>query len=298
MDTQKSHSSIKLKVQSLRRFQVIAAVLLLILQAWTILNAEDRYLSESEASAIGTSSLTLGVLGYQAIHFDSTRASLIKGPMNWEISVQKFLGGEYYPGKTNWLDTDFGSAFIPVFMGTVLLTADLSWPRNENEKGKELAQDLFLYGSGLMATAGITGISKGFFARPRPYLTIEPELAGQRSQNDYAKGHVSFFSSHTSTAFFSSAFVNKRLRSIMRHEMSQDEYKSWRWAPPLICFGWASYVGWSRISSYKHYISDVVVGAAVGWLMAELFYSFGNNSDDSSKSDSENRMLFNISFSF
>jgi membrane-associated phospholipid phosphatase len=298
MNTQKSHSSIKLKVLFLRRFQVIAAVLLLILQAWNILYADDCYLSESESSGIAIGSLTLGAIGYQAIQFDSTHASLLKGPMNWEISIQKFLGGEYYPGKSNWLDNDFGSAFIPAFMGTVLLTADLSWPRNKNEKGKELAQDLFLYGSGLMATAGITGISKGFFARPRPYLTIEPELALQRPQKDYARDHVSFFSSHTSTAFFSSAFVNKRLRSIMRREMSQDEYRSWRWAPPLICFGWASYVGWSRISSYKHYVSDVVVGAAMGWLMAELFYSFGNDSDDSSKSDSENRMLFNISFSF
>jgi membrane-associated phospholipid phosphatase len=298
MNTQKSHSPISLKVLSLQPFQVIGAVLLLILQAWTILYADDCYLSRSETSAIAISSLTIGALGYQAIHFDSAHASLIKGPMSWEVSVQKFLGGEYYPGKSNWLDTDFGSAFIPVFMGSVLLTADLSWPRNENEKGKELAQDIFLFGSGLMATAGITGISKGFFARPRPYLTMEPELAIQRAQQDYEKDHVSFFSSHTSIAFFSSAFVNKRLRSIMRREMSQDEYRSWRWAPPLICFGWASYVGWSRISSYKHYISDVVVGAAAGWLMAELFYSFGNDSKDSSKSDAENKMLFNISFNF
>jgi membrane-associated phospholipid phosphatase len=275
---------------------IVTFLSVILLQTSFLLHAEGRDLSDSEISAIAVSSLSLGAIGYQAIHFDSSRAPVIKGPMPWEISIQKFLGGSYYPGKTNWLDTDFGSVFIPVFMGSVLLAADLSWPRDDNEN--DAAQDLFLYGTGLLATGGITAIAKGFFARPRPYLIIEPELAMQRPQKDYTEDHVSFFSSHTSLAFFSSAFVNKRIRQIMRQEMSRDEYKSWRWAPPLVCFGWASYVGWSRVSAYKHYISDVLVGAAAGWLMAELFYSFGNDPEDSSQSNSKSRMLFNISFSF
>lgn len=277
------------------RKTIIGALIYLLFTA-LILHAEDRYLSESDISAVAEVSLTLGALGYQAIHFDSTHASIIKGPMPWEVSIQKFLGGSYYPNKTNWLDSDFGSAFIPVFMGTILLTADISWP--SDDKNKDIAQDMFLFGTGLIATGGITGISKGFFARPRPYLTIEPELAMKRTETNYAKDHVSFFSSHTSIAFFSSAFVNKRIRQIMRRELSGDEYKDWRWAPPLFCFGWASYVGWSRISSYKHYITDVAVGAAIGWLMAELFYSFGNDSKKAPQSKSESGMLFNINFTF
>ena len=55
----------------------------------------------------------------------------------------------------------------------------------------------------------------------------------------------------------------------MRQELHAGEYRDYRWAPPTVLFSWASFVGWSRIHAYKHFVSDVMVGAAVGVLPAE-----------------------------
>jgi membrane-associated phospholipid phosphatase len=37
-------------------------------------------------------------------------------------------------------------------------------------------------------------------------------------------------------------------------------------------YGWAGYVGFSRIHDKKHYLSDVIVGAASGTLISYLVY--------------------------
>jgi membrane-associated phospholipid phosphatase len=78
-------------------------------------------------------------------------------------------------------------------------------------------------------------------------------------------------------------YANKRVRDSMRREMTADSYRDWRWLPPVLSYGWATFVGWSRIHSYKHFISDVAVGALAGWAMAELFYYFGERSHDDSE---------------
>jgi membrane-associated phospholipid phosphatase len=139
---------------------------------------------------------------------------------------------------------------------------------------------MFLFGMGLFTTKGITSLSKVIVARPRPMICLEPELADQRKEKDYDFDYNSFVSGHTSSAFFSCAFLNLRLRAIMRRELHPNDYRNWRWAPPALLFGWASFVGWSRIHAYRHYVSDVLAGAAVGMLLAELFYNFGDNGDD------------------
>jgi hypothetical protein len=257
---------------------------------------DQEYLSDGEVAAISAGSAALGAAGLWAIHFDSSRASIISGPAPWEESIQKFLGGEYYTDKTNWLDNSFGSTVTPIVMGGFLIGADISWPRDDQHK--DIWQDLFLYGTGLLATKGITGISKGFFARPRPMVALEPELRNNGDYEKYAEDRVSFFSGHTSSAFFSSAFLNMRIRQIMRQELSYNDYRDWRWLPPAILFSWASYVGWTRIDAYKHYITDVIFGALAGWLVAELFYHFGDDIEKPRESSSRGKILFKIGFSF
>jgi hypothetical protein len=39
------------------------------------------------------------------------------------------------------------------------------------------------------------------------------------------------------------------------------------------------------VQAYRHYITDVAVGALAGYLMAELFYSFGRHAEYSDQSD-------------
>jgi membrane-associated phospholipid phosphatase len=258
----------------------------------------EEYLSAGEVSAIGGGTvLTLGVSAMIS-RFDSTRGALIGGPLPGEASIQRWLGGQPSVGKQNFLDGTTGSMITPLALGAALATVDASWPRDD--KSKELAQDFFLYTSGLLATKGFTGIVKGLVARERPLPYFAPHLVTDRSAKEYRFDRQSFFSGHASSAFFASAFLNLRMRTIMRAELTGQEYRDWRWAPPALLFGWASYVGVSRIEAYRHYLSDVVMGAVAGVLMAELFFSFTDRtavlgSGDQSRSTP---MMFRVAFRF
>jgi membrane-associated phospholipid phosphatase len=39
-----------------------------------------------------------------------------------------------------------------------------------------------------------------------------------------------------------------------------------------VLYGWAGYVGYSRIHDRKHYLTDVLIGAASGTLVSYLLY--------------------------
>lgn len=176
----------------------------------------------------------------------------------------------------------------------MLALSNLTWPQNQS--GKDAIEDLYLYGTGLVATKGLTDLTKGLFSRSRPLICLEPGLANQRDHIDPRYDNQSFMSGHTTSAFFSTVFLNKRLRSIMRLRMSPSDYQDWRWAPPAALFGWAAFVGWSRIHAYKHFPSDVMAGALAGWLMAELFYSFSDRGYTGGNSSSPSPISIRISF--
>ncbi len=254
----------------------------------------EEYLSAEEVGAIGTASLVTLFLGNHVRKFDSCKSSLIINPFPLENTIQSWLGGKYYVGKSNFFDSHLGSAVTPVGAGVVLTMVNITYPRSTTSKG--VLQDLFLFTSGLAATVGVTILTKGFVARPRPYVRNDLNFEYKRYTGDFRAKNSSFFSGHTSSAFFAVTFLNLRVRETMRLKMSRSEYHDWRWASPVLLYSWASIVGWSRIHAYRHYLSDVVVGAVAGWLLAELFYSF---SDDLENNDSNGlktlQTLFRIS---
>jgi membrane-associated phospholipid phosphatase len=67
----------------------------------------------------------------------------------------------------------------------------------------------------------------------------------------------SFPSGHTSAAFMGAAFIEKRY--------------GWRYAIPA--YLGATYVGYSRVQTRNHYISDVIAGALIGTLSSYYFTS-------------------------
>lgn len=254
--------------------------------------AETHYLSTGKITAITGGTGATYWLGQRATHRDTTRTPLLKGPLPFEKSVQHFFGGQYKPGKRNFLDNDKGGLYTPIAAAAILMTADQAWP--QDDRSKESLQDFLLFTSGLIATKGVTDIAKGLVSRPRPYMTLVPAEQGER--NGFRSDRASMFSGHTSAAFFSAAYLNLRLRSIMRAEQSPDEYRNWRWAPPTVLFGWASFVGLSRVHAYKHYMSDVIIGAVAGYLMAELFYSLGENGGAIGSSSESHDVMLRLSF--
>ncbi len=270
-------------------------VLAVILVSSDLPAGDNDYLDTGDFALISAGSMALGGLGLWAINFDTSKIPIVDTRLPGELTIQKFLGGEYYRGKTNFLDNTAGSAATPIAGALILTYANLTWPHGS--AGKDAAQDLFLYSAGLIATKGITGMAKGIIARPRPYMYYDQEYPVD-DLAEFRRSRLSFFSGHTSSAFFSMTFLNKRIRGILRHELSGSEFDNWSWVPPAVFYTWASFVGWTRIHSYKHYISDVIFGALAGWLLGELFYSFGDDHESNGGSSQSNKMLFQIRFQF
>ena len=263
-----------------------------------VLSQAGGFLSAEDAGIITAGTVGIFVLGHHVKRLDSSKTPLIGGPILFDRKLQRFLGGDCSADKTNFLDSEFGSAVTPVAAALIMFTADSKWPQADKQ-GKLAVQNLFLYTTGLLATKGITDLAKGIVARPRPLPCLEPELAGLRTNIDHAYDHNSFFSGHASSAFFAMTFLNKRIRAIMRNEMTVGKYDKYSWVSPATAFSWATFVGWTRIHAYKHFPTDIIVGAAAGILMAELFYSFNDyNAPLSGTQPQAVRQLFSIRLTF
>jgi membrane-associated phospholipid phosphatase len=98
----------------------------------------------------------------------------------------------------------------------------------------------------------------------------------------HSQGHgdeFSFFSGHTSTAFLAAAFVARHIGDVMEYRVLKDSSpakKFWlgRFLPSLTLYGMAAYTGYSRIYEQQHYFSDVLIGALLGTVVANVVYSF------------------------
>ena len=288
----------KMFEQRLSGFLLCVLLLMILLNSQQIRADDYNYLDAKECALIGSGSLVSLALAGLAGSMDTTRNSIISSPLPGELSISEAIGGKYRRGRSNFLNSNAGAVYTPLGCAAVLVASNTKWPHDHSMK--DAGEDLFVFTSGLATTMGVTGIFKGMFARPRPYLQVDPELADARDPDDFAEDHASFFSGHASSAFFSTVYLNKRIRSIMRREMSPSEYRDYRWVPPAVLFSWASFVGWSRIHAYEHYLSDVVAGSLVGWAIAELFFSFLDDFDteQNKTAGSSPQMIFRYSFRF
>ncbi len=173
--------------------------------------------------------------------------------------------------QTNIVDHKIGSLIAPVAGGLTMAAIDIN--------RHEFSRDLPYFIAGSVMTGALTTSVKKSFRRPRPYTqdggVMPPGLAPDDSYHT-----ESFFSGHSSQAFFAAGFVNNRLRRHMRQEWRRHEYRSWRWASPLITFGWAGFVGWSRMHADKHHFTDVVTAAVVGYAISEVYYRLAYSPGD------------------
>jgi hypothetical protein len=100
--------------------------------------------------------------------------------------------------------------------------------------------------TGSLVTAGLSnGIIKYVVGRTRPNHSSIPD------PDEFApfSGNVSFPSGHTAMAFALAASVSNEVHF---------------WPAQVGLYGAATLTGWSRINDNKHWLSDVVGGAAVG----------------------------------
>lgn len=114
-------------------------------------------------------------------------------------------------------------------------------------------QDALFVLEAVGAAALLNGAVKVWTARERPYVHYDA-FAGQ-PRGSFER--TSFYSAHTSNAFAiaSAAGMVASLRG-------------YRWAPLIWSLGLAcaTFVGYGRVASDYHYLSDVLLGAAIGSL--------------------------------
>jgi len=218
-----------------------------------------RDLSDGQQATIHGLSAALFTLGGLANQYDrDTAIATTYRPNRLDSWFRtKLRGAGERP--TNFLDDSFGARLIPLTALCVLGVLDID--------RREFSRDIPFFLAGQAATAGITGTAKSLFSRPRPYM-----LDDDRARNPDREHYRSFFSGHTSAAFYAMTFLNLRVRSHMRQHWTEDEYRIGRWLSPVISYGWASYVGYSRMQADKHFFTDVAIAALAGTLIAEIYY--------------------------
>lgn len=104
-------------------------------------------------------------------------------------------------------------------------------------------------------TKVVTGVAKGVIGRTRPFATSNPLAVDDLEEIATAHRDLSMPSGHTSRAF--------AVASVLSHELD-------RWYVSVPAYGVATSVGLERIHSGDHWLTDVVVGAALGHLIGRV----------------------------
>jgi membrane-associated phospholipid phosphatase len=126
----------------------------------------------------------------------------------------------------------------PAATGWVLSRTDSFGPR--------LIRDLIRVARAATVTGAVNQVIKHFAARRRPFAAADPEADGKDRLG-------SFFSNHTSSATAMASAAGRIVRSRGAR----------RWtALPLT--GIAFLIGYLRIAADRHYLTDVLAGAAFG----------------------------------
>jgi len=103
----------------------------------------------------------------------------------------------------------------------------------------------------VLYTKGVVGLSKGLVNRTRPFAADSPlEATPGAFSSEHEK--LSMPSGHTARAF--------AVASVVAHEFD-------RWYVEVPAYAMATSVGLERVRSGDHWLSDVVVGGALGYLI-------------------------------
>jgi membrane-associated phospholipid phosphatase len=113
-----------------------------------------------------------------------------------------------------------------------------------------------MYIESIVIESGLNGIVKSTVGRKRPYV-YNPDIPVEKKTGTDAVR--SFYSGHTSTAFNSAVFLSVVFsdyypESVLRYII---------WSGSLLL---ASATGYLRYRAGKHYLTDIIAGAAMGSL--------------------------------
>jgi membrane-associated phospholipid phosphatase len=179
-------------------------------------------------------------------------------PSSFEYGVQDNIGRS---GRVS------AGSMDPTYLPNLIFYSRLAFTVGKNlidpeSTDKEDYKHIFLFAKSMLYTFALTDIAKETINRKRP--------DGSDSK--------SFFSGHTSTVFAASSFLYIELDDYFdsspltaNNDILRKTFKTVSF---LTLYGWASYVGYSRMQDNKHYLSDVIIGAAVGTVISNVIYNY------------------------
>ena len=148
----------------------------------------------------------------------------------------------------------------------------------QENAGRWIADDLTGIGELWLFDKGAGGLIKNIVGRQRPeieFIDDREDLTTAEKEEESSKrtNHQSFYSGATSRQFalmsYADAIVAARVKS-----------RTARVASFIGLYGYAAYVGYSRLEADKHYFTDVAAGAAAGVLMGRVFYNLHHRYDE------------------
>ena len=144
-----------------------------------------------------------------------------------------------------------GSGIYPLIAIASFYAQGIIW---DNQRSKKVAMNCV---KSFIIANSFAQVGKYAFSRQRP-------LVGPADANKWFMGNhnSSFFSGHTTTAFSVATVI-------------AEEYKETIWVP-IVSYTLASFAGLSRINDNKHWASDVLTGALVGYLTGKLIVHENN----------------------
>lgn len=152
-------------------------------------------------------------------------------------------------GTANLLSNVFGFGGMPVllFGGVALVSAkDGAW--------RKIPEDLLVVAETVVLAADLNQAVKFAVQRERPFVhALAP--ADKATTVQPADNNLSFYSGHTTLAF-SLATSSAMVASLRGYSLAP---VLWAVGLPL-----AAFTGYLRIAADKHYLTDVLVGAAIG----------------------------------
>ena len=191
----------------------------------------------------------------------STDPLLFSDPPGFDVTVRDWIAEEE-PGK-NWFQTNFGRFYLATSITTVILA-------NRGSEGtwRRIADDT----SGLIEVwyfnKGATGLVKNIVGRHRPQFEFidEEDLTPEEreEEEESVSNRQSFFSGSTSQYFSTMSYLD----AIVARRV---ESRGARVASFIGFYGFAAYVGYTRMELDRHYLTDVVAGAAAGTLIGRAF---------------------------
>ncbi len=134
----------------------------------------------------------------------------------------------------------------------------------------------------LSATYLLTAITKNLFGRKRPSFAHYPGEDRMDADKSFPSGHASI---SFAIASYSSLYVFDHIGHWDRNVDKAGKLLYFATSHML-----ASYVGYTRITDNRHFLSDVIAGGLLGSGVAAVVYSFQNqqNSTEDSNGSSQN----------